>query len=252
LFSRNISAIKTAGELFARGDCDYVELFAVPGSFRGTISNWLGLNVPYVIHAPHEMYGLNLADKDRRKGNHQLLAEAVAFADKLKAREIIIHPGLKGDCRETAKQLKALKDDRLLVENMPFISLLETKGVGSTPAEIREIQRVAGVGFCFDVAHAVKAAFALGQDYLEYAERYLALKPGIIHICDANTTGCFDQHLALGDGNIDLKRLFMIMVQKRRSAKITLEIPERSYKTLEAFKKNSVILRKLLRGAGVR
>ncbi|MFA5800456.1 MAG: TIM barrel protein [Candidatus Peribacteraceae bacterium] len=249
LFSRNTGAIGIAQELFANGYFDYIELLALPGSFRGTVSNWLKLNVPYVIHAPHELYGLNLADKDLRRSNQKIFAEAAAFADKLKAREIIIHPGLKGDHRETAKQLSALNDDRLLVENMPFISLLETKCVGCTPAEIGELKRVAGVGFCFDVAHAVKAAFAFGQDYLGNAERYLALRPAIIHICDTSIGGCFDEHLALGKGKIDFRRLSGLVRRRLKTVKITLEIPERSYKTLEVFKENSIMIKKLLAGA---
>ncbi len=250
LFSRNTGAIEIARELLANGYFDYIELLALPGTLKETVSKWREFNVPYVIHAPHELYGLNLADQDLRRSNQKIFAETTAFAHQLKAREIIIHPGLKGDYRETARQLKALNDGRLLVENLPFISLLETKCVGSTPAEIKAIKRAAGVGFCFDIAHAVKAAFAFGRDYLAEAERYLALRPTVIHLCDAKTGGCFDEHLALGQGNIDLKRLFKIITRQIKSARITLEIPERSYQTLKVFKANSVKVKKYLSEAG--
>jgi len=243
LFSTNTDSIKTAREYHARKLIDYIELMVLPGTYRGTMRSWQGLEVPFIIHAPHGTYGFNLSDPDKRRHNAKVFDESRNFADRLDAEFIIVHPGLMGEAEETARQIRKIDESRIIIENKPFISLRQTKCVGWSPEEIRFIMRETGIGFCLDIVHAVKAAYACGQDHNSFLNRFLALKPRVVHICDCKVKGCFDEHLNLGQGELDLCGIVGRSLKFSPKVKFTLEVPERSYKKLNSYRKDRLILK---------
>lgn len=247
LFSNNISSIKKAREYYLAGLFDYLELMAIPGTYRETIKYWKKLKLPYIIHAPHGKYGFNLSLPDMRKQNEKLFRETQKFADDLGADMIIVHPGLTGMIDETARQIKKINDSRIVIENNPYISLFQTKCVGSSPEEIRCVMKATGVKFCLDIAHAIKSAYVRGISYKEYIRRFLELRPKIVHICDCGISGCFDEHQNLGHGEVEFKEILAAMAPIMSGMHLTLEVPEKNYKQLKAFRKDRMYIDKLLR-----
>src|SRR3989339_473439 len=123
LWSSNISLIPEVNRLYEQGEYHYLELFAIPGSYAETISKWSSCKIPYVIHAAHYLSGMDLSDPNKIESNQNLISEAISFAGSLSATQIIFHPGVKGTLKETARQLKLINDNRLLIENVPLSSI---------------------------------------------------------------------------------------------------------------------------------
>jgi len=245
LFSTNTEALPVAKKLFSSGAFDYLELMALPGTQKW-LKYWLTLGVPCVIHAPHSSHGFNLADPAKRQFNKRQFLETREYADSLRSERIIIHPGIMGETKETIRQILGLHEKRLFIENKPFMTLHETQCVGSSPAEIGQIIKETGVGFCLDVVHAVKAGYSRGIDYLSYIKQFLKLKPKIVHLCDSTVKGGFDQHLGLGAGELDMRLILSLCLRSSSGIYFTLEVPERSYRTLSDFRINRELLTDLL------
>ena len=70
---------------YDEGVFQYIELFAIPGTYNDTISYWKQFNIPFGIHAPHSMAGLNLSNSFMRNENTRKIIESYKFADELKA-----------------------------------------------------------------------------------------------------------------------------------------------------------------------
>jgi deoxyribonuclease-4 len=224
LWSTNSAYVSGAGDLLRRGVYQYIELFAVPGTF-GEIAVWTALRreagARFVIHAAHYMAGMNLADPARKENNKVLAGEAFRFADALGAEKVIFHPGVNGRDEEAAEQLAALRDPRRLVENKPYAGI--EPGIicaGYSPAGIKLIKEAAGAGFCFDVGHALAAAASLGQEEAGWLEQFFALEPAMYHVADGQRGSAHDGHLHLGEGNYDFRA---ILPKLPDGAMITLE-----------------------------
>jgi len=213
LWSVNENYIRDAIRLYEQGYYQYLELLTVPGSFEKYAALWKSLNIPYVIHAPHFHLGLNFAVRENFETNMRLVTETLKFADELNASMVIFHPGVNGDTNETIRQLKICKDQRMVIENKPHwgsknrVLSKEFLCNGHSPEEIKAIMQETGLGFCFDIEHAVVAANALGIDRMEYVKSFLALKPTMYHITDGDWEGLFDQHKHLGQGNIKFDQI---------------------------------------------
>lgn len=246
LFSTNIEAINIAKKYFKQGLFDYIELVAIPNSFKNIIKYWESLKAPYIVHAPHADHGFNLSKSEKEIYNKKLFSETKKFSNTLKALFTIIHPGLAGNISETARQIKNLRTRNLVIENKPFISLYQIKCVGSSPEEIKYIKQKAKIDFCLDIVHAVKYAYATDQDLYEIIKKFLLIKPRIIHICDCNDTGCFDEHLNLGKGKINLLKILKLIHNYSPNIFYTLEVPEKSYEELKGFKKDRKIIIEML------
>ena len=115
LWSINKNYVDIAKDLYSRKIYDYIELYAVPSTFKEYAHLWKGLNIPYIIHAPHFMHGLNFSNYEQEKENFAIAFEAFKYADFLQAEKVIFHPGIKGDYKETVRQINKLKDERILI-----------------------------------------------------------------------------------------------------------------------------------------
>ena len=233
LWSINENYISEAIRLHELGIYHYIELYVKPGSTDQYLELWQRLNIPYVIHAPHFRDGLNLAKKEKEMSNKKLFEEAQRFADKLSADKIIVHPGINGDIKETARQLKEINETRILVENKPYYALDD--GLicnGTTPDEIKFITGEAGAGFCLDIGHAICSANAHNQDWLDYLKRFIKLSPRVYHVSDGNKDGVLDQHLHFGEGNFDFHNILSLF---SLDASISIETEKRYKDSLSDF-----------------
>ena len=210
LWSTNQHYVEEAKRLVAAGLCQYIELYIVPRSLETSLNLWMDLRetIPFVIHAPHFKEGMNLALKEKDESNQVRIKETRQFADALCADTIIYHPGIAGDIHETARQVMAMKDSRVVLENKPYYTQVG-EGIcnGYSPEDIGYVMNEAGVGCCLDFGHAICAANALNESPLAFIDRFNALSPTLYHLTDGHFAGTMDAHLHFGQGSFPLQEL---------------------------------------------
>lgn len=242
LWSINENYIKEAVTLFENGIYDYIELLAVPGSYESYIHLWRSLNIPFVVHAPSALQGMNMAKREHLDNNKLLAQETQKFADDLSAETIIFHPGIDGDIKETVNQLNMIADSRIVIENKPYHGIVnDIICNGSTPEEIKYIMDNAKVGFCLDIGHAACAANTARVDVIDYIKSFIALNPRIYHISDND--GKADKHYHLGRGNIDIPAIIKLLSP---DSTVTIETIKDSKEHLDDFKDDVSILKGIL------
>jgi deoxyribonuclease IV len=244
LWSVNENYLSEAKRLHKDGFCDYVELYVIPGS-SGFIDMWKGLDIPFVIHAPHWREGVNLAKKEKESENIELIWQAQRFADELSAEKIIVHPGIAGDMNETTRQLAKIDDKRILVENKPYFAL--DNGLlcnGSTPEEISFVMKETGVGFCLDVGHAICAANGHKINQRVFLKDFLELKPAMFHLSDGDVNSVYDSHKHIGEGSFDIKALLSMIPE---GAMVTVETEKNSKTDLFDYVKDIQAIKNLSR-----
>lgn len=246
LWSNNINYFKKASQLFHSKLFDYIELYIVPNSYKNNISQLEKLNIPFIIHAPHDKHGLNFAVKEKQKNNCILLAEAIEFANKLKAKYIIVHPGINGDIREVTRQLRLIKDKRLVIENLPYYGL-NKKGIchAATEEEIKYLLSETETGFCLDVGHAIHSANAQKIDPWKYLKKLLEFSPKLFHLSDGDYSGKYDQHEHFGNGTFPIKDIFAVLPT---NALVTIETKKNSKLNLNDFVRDIRFLKELYYG----
>ncbi len=244
LWSTNINYIPAAQVLFAQGIFDYVELFVVPGS-GNAIKDWRVLNVPYVLHAPHSYAGLNPADKARRAENLGLVRQVAEFVDALRPSKVIFHPGILYDLDEAIFQLNAFKQafpwmsEKALVENKPGLGLNGEVCLGASEEQMKRVLQETGLGFCFDVGHAICHAVLAQKPWEKVVEGFLMMQPAMFHLSDGPYSEK-DKHLHLGEGQYDLASILERMPSE---AVVTLETPKSFADSLDDFVKDAAMLR---------
>jgi len=201
------------------------------------------LEIPYVIHAPNFLNGgLNFAKRESLDKNFEMVDETLRFADKLKAEIIIFHPGVSGDIKETALQMRRIKDFRVVVENKPYYAIGgEFVCNGYSPEEIKLIMQNVAVGFCFDIGHAINSANSQKIDPWKYLDDFNRLHPKIYHLSDGFFDSVYDEHIHLGDGNCDIGRILKLMPLR---AFVTIETAKDFKDSLVDFEKDLELLKR--------
>ncbi len=246
LWSVNENYIKEAVRLYEEGVYHYIELYVKPNSYEKYIDLWKKLPISYVIHAPHSRDGMNLAKKEKEAANRFLIEEAQKFADTLSADKMIVHPGIEGDIKETARQLKNINDKRILIENKPYYALdANLVCNGTTPDEIKYIMDEARVGFCLDIGHAICSANAQKQKAEIFLNEFLLLQPAIFHLTDGDRQGVLDNHGHIGQSNYNFPALLsflpagaMITVETDKDSPEDLNDYEQDIKKLVVYARN--------------
>lgn len=206
LWSVNTEMIPYAKKLYANGVFDYIELYAVPGTFDRTIAEWKSFSGPYLVHSPHNAHGFNLAQEELRQKNKEKFAEVKSFADALKSLWIVVHGGNNGSLDETIAQFIELDDERILVENKPMTGLSGELCIGFSADDIAKICRSARLsGVVLDFGHAFCAANSLGKDPMEWVKTFLGLPIKMFHIGDGDRHSVLDSHQHFGEGNLPIE-----------------------------------------------
>jgi deoxyribonuclease-4 len=233
LWSINNNYIAQAERLYKEGLYQYIELYAVPGSYKEHISFWENLAVPFIVHAPHIAHGMNLAKKENMKVNLALADESKKYADGLGSDTIIIHSGVNGETVETARQLVIINDGRFVIENTPYYGLIEnTICNGNSIEEIAFITRETGSKFCFDVGHGICSANAKKIDPIDYIKRFMDLKPHMYHLSDGSYGSVYDRHDNFGKGDYPLKKIVKMLPPE---CSITVETEKESQEHLDDY-----------------
>lgn len=237
VWSTNFNYFNSAKELYEQGEYDFIELFAVPGSFELYMPQWRDLSIPCTLHAPHFMQGVNLALREKEGFNKTIYDEVKKWADELDVDTIVFHPGIGGDIKESARQLKSFNDPRILVENKPLIPPLRDDLVcnGATIEEVEYVIKEADVGFCLDIGHCFCAANSLGINPMRYFENMLSFSPSYFHLSDNKATSEVDAHKHFGDGDMPIENLMAFIPAE---AKVAIETVKDSPINLDDFKKD--------------
>ena len=219
LWSINSDLIDQAVHLIDEKVFDYIELMVIPDS---EIKPFL-IGVPYIIHIPHEKFGVNIGDPAAKEYSLQKINESITWADQLNAKHLILHAG-HGSMEHATDLLRGLSESRLLIENMPKVGLGGEAMIGYSPAQIEELIGDSDMGLCLDFGHAVKAAMSIGADYKEYVQEFMGLEPRVFHVSDGTLSGERDEHLGIGDGEYDFG-YFSNRVKENPFQLITIETP---------------------------
>lgn len=241
LWSTNTDLIDQAIELIDEKIFDYIELFVVPDT---PITPFV-TDTPYIIHIPHHRFGVNIGDATRKEYNLQKINESISWADQLNANYLILHAG--HDSMESAKDLlSGVKDNRILIENMPKVGLDAEVMIGYSPAQIEELIGDSDIGLCLDFGHAVKAAVSLGVDYKEYLQGFMGFEPKVFHVSDGRFCEEKDEHLGIGEGEYDFCFFADCICINKAINYVTLETPRTILNLLDEDLKNLNELRRLI------
>ncbi len=185
--------------------------------------------VPIVVHAEHHNQGSNPCDPNC-KTNLESIRYSQKLADKFGCKKIILHPGkLWGPdhtIKNSIKFVKAIKDDRILMENMIVSPTLTAPC--ADPEEMKMYLEETGKGFIFDLAHAMISANHKGVDQIDYIKKFLRLKPSHFHISGQEINSLNDEHKALHECNIDWGEILKLYP---KDAEITMEVTQDINKT---------------------
>lgn len=183
-------------------------------------------DIPIVIHSQHRKFGVNVADKTKIQRNLDSINFAINLANQTKAKKIIIHPG-ELDGKDSSREqsinfIKNIKDDRIIIENIPITGVYR---FGAKPEEMKEILKQTKKGFCFDINHAIWTANTLNQDYLQLIKEFVKLKPIHYHfggqlLKNRSLPEKEREHLSLAESDFDLKEVLKLIP---KDAEITLE-----------------------------
>lgn len=227
-------------EYYDKGIFQYIELFVPIGSYQDTIGYWKQFHIPFGIHAPHTLAGLNLANPADYVSNRAKIEETIKFADSLNASYIIFHSGTNGRAEETVRQLSPYLDARFLIENKPV------KGfggdyicVGTCYYELKEMINALKCGFCLDFGHAICAANTFKKNPLEFIAQLQKLNPRVYHLTDGDYKSEIDSHYHYGLGTFPLRDLLDFVPDK---GMITNEAKRDNMATLKEFYQDRIKL----------
>lgn len=195
-----------------------VDFFEVQAIRKNDYSFLKNFSLPIVIHAEHQNFGVNIANKDKWYESFEAVNFAKKIADFCDSKKIIVHPSshLEGDFIEHSIDfLKKNFDDRILIENLPAY-------VGNSPEDIREIMNKSGVGFCFDVNHSLGYPKKSKKEDIKKIREFLRLGPRHFHIGGQRILrNKILTHLSLKNFDFDWKEILKLYPC---NAWITLEV----------------------------
>ncbi len=219
LWSTNIDYYLTeAQKLYEDKVFDYIELYVVPNTTQ-YIQKWKNTKIPFVLHAPHFMHEVNLADESKREYNSIIYNELLEFKNQLNAKYIVFHGGTEGCIDETIQQLSHIVKDFpacFLIENKPYRAPLGRKKIcrGANIEEIKKVIEAVGCGFCLDIGHAFCTANVLNIEPYNYLKLFNSLSPQCYHISDNDINTSVDNHMHIGSGTIDFEKVMAIISSK--------------------------------------
>ena len=200
--------------------------------------------LPIVVHAEHHKQGSNPCDPNC-KTNLESIRNSQRIADSVNGKKIILHPGkLWGEdssIQHSIKFVKAIKDNRILMENM--IVNKELKAPCADPEEMKMYLEETGKGFIFDLAHAMISANYKGVDQIDYIKKFLKLKPLHFHISGQDIKSLHDEHSALHECDIDWKEILKLYP---KDAEVTMEVSMDIQKTAKDLDLIRNVVRKIV------
>ncbi|VVB78435.1 Uncharacterised protein [uncultured archaeon] len=210
---------------YFKENADFFEIMAIESNDYNFLKKF---SQPIIIHAQHQSFNINNADKLKNKINLSSINFARKLADLANAKRIIVHPGelwYNGPSVEQSIEfIRNINDKRVIVENMPSGNEL-----CSYPQETKGFLKQTNKGLCLDINHAIEAAIYYDKDYIGFLKEFIKLKPAHYHLGGQKIKEG-KTHLSLKESDFDLKKVLKIIP---RNANITLETIANLEKTQE-------------------
>lgn len=161
------------------------------------------------LHAPFTNQDIGSADSNLQSRSYQRLRQTLELAAKLHSHPMVVHPGY-GDMPDDAEferwlqrataSLRALCQQACdLGVKIAFENIYD-----STPDRLKQLLAVIEsdcAGICFDTGHFNLFSPLPMQAWLDQLGKHIL----VCHVHDNDKSG--DQHLAIGDGNLDYQPL---------------------------------------------
>ncbi len=218
---------------YFKNKADFIEVMAIEGEDYSFLKDF---SIPVVVHAQHQAFGVNNADKTKYQKNLDSINYAMKIADLTNSKKIIIHSGEMKNItctRETAISfIKGLRDKRILIENLPNDGT-ETVKLCTTFEDTKEFLKKTNCGLCFDINHAILTALILNQEYLQIIKHFLKIKPKHYHLGGQKIKEKNSSHRCFSDSEINIREILSLLP---KDAEITLETSTDLEKKKKDFK----------------
>lgn len=228
LWSNNGQEIfKEAQGLLARRQIDFIELYIHPSAAEPEKFK-IFKNAPVTVHATKYEDGFDVFELTKKKID-LFKKQIIGAADFLKADLIVVHAGIDGQPAVFKKNLKRIFDSRMVIENMPAISLDDQYFFGYSFNQLKWIKKNCRTRFCLDIGHAVKSAALQKLNYKDFLTDLLKLlKPTYFHMSGGFQEKEKDEHLNLFEGDIDWPwiKKGLTKLSKKNDIRLVFEVPK--------------------------
>ena len=198
-------------------------------------------NLDYTIHAPFMDVNIAALGRKSRENSISQIKDSVDLANEIDAKAVVVHPGLipfiAKDMPEeiykvansSIKEISEYSKDlgiNTTIENMPAFESMIYQDMSRLDEVLCELD----MGMTLDIGHAHHSGIAPEAMYFD----------SIKHIHAHDNMGDDDSHLALGEGNIQLKRIIDTFEDKNYDGIYMIEVnnTDSIKKSLEFFKNN--------------
>ena len=198
-------------------------------------------NLDYTIHAPFMDVNIAALGSKSRANSIEQIKDSVDLANQIDAKAVVVHPGLIPFlAREMPEEIYKVANNSIkeigdyshdlgvntTIENMPAFEAMiyqDMKRLNETLVEF-------DMGMTFDIGHAHHSGISPDEMYFD----------SIKHIHAHDNMGDDDSHLALDEGNIQLKDIITTFENKKYDGIYMIEVNNKDSikKSLEFFKNN--------------
>ena len=199
------------------------------------------LPVGYTVHPP--AWDINLTSENRaiREASFHEYRKAIEFANMIGAQHVVIHPGFcfcPSFNKELGQQRAKAYIQQLCEIAKPLNVKLAIENVGYNGSSLFTQEEYTNflndvddtAGYLIDIGHAHLNHWAIPETIKAVKERLVAL-----HIHDNSGTG--DDHLPIGEGEIEWGPIFNMLVEEKVDCQLILEYaPETDLALLEKGK----------------
>jgi len=201
-------------------------LKSIKDTFEDVISSY-GLK-KIQLHAPFSDLNIGSYREDVRRFSVEVLKRNIEIAADLGMEHVTIHPGVFSPhtfgmrdsvIRQSNRSLRELSPvvlDRgieVSLENMPLLNVT----VGHTPEELRRMTEGTEIGICLDIGHANTTG---------NMEEFLDMLPNVRNVHMHDNMGERDEHLPLGEGNVDFEAVLKRISSSGYSRGVVIEAEE--------------------------
>lgn len=181
-------------------------------------------NLKRSIHSPFMDLNPASSDKDIGQVSINKFKRCIDLCTKLKAKKMVMHTHFHPVFYDSHRQqwlenaIQPWKELAAYAGEREVVIAVENSIDTSAWAALELLSKIEGIKACFDIAHYnVFSPSGWKTELLKYPPDSIAE----VHLSDNRSRN--DEHLALGEGNIDFKRFFAILHKQNMHPDITLE-----------------------------
>jgi sugar phosphate isomerase/epimerase len=189
------------------------------------VKGWLKKNnLLCTIHAPFRDMSPGGADAKVRRVTLERYLSVIRIARELKSRCVVIHPGYDDIHEDKSEKKRWLTNsvrtwEEMLKHSGNLVFCLENI-FQTHPATILSLIKALDspqVGHCFDTGHFHLFAVCALEEWFDKLGPYIRE----VHLHDNH--GVTDDHLAIGEGQIDFERVFRLLAKQAVTPEFVLE-----------------------------